>query len=77
MYLAACIHKSLKYKYSWGDSISNKKIQNEKVFLPTKNNQPDYATMEKFISAIQKLVIKDVILYADKKIEATKKVVNI
>ena len=28
------------------------------------------------ISAIQKLVIKDVVLYADKKIEATKKVIN-
>jgi len=28
--------------------------------------------METFISAIQKLVIKDVVLYADKKINATK-----
>lgn len=28
------------------------------------------------MSAIQKLVIKDVVLYADRKIEATKTVVN-
>lgn len=32
--------------------------------------------METLISAIQKLVIKDVVLYADKKIEASKKVVK-
>jgi hypothetical protein len=32
--------------------------------------------METFISAIQKLVIKDVVLYADKKIATTKSLVN-
>jgi hypothetical protein len=32
--------------------------------------------METFISAIQKLVIKEVVLYADRKIAATKTVVN-
>jgi hypothetical protein len=32
--------------------------------------------MEILISAIQKLVIKDVVLYANKKITTTKKVVN-
>jgi hypothetical protein len=30
--------------------------------------------METFISAIQKLVIKDVVLYANKKINATKSI---
>ncbi|MFM7408742.1 MAG: restriction endonuclease subunit S [Cuspidothrix sp.] len=76
LYLATCINRSLGYKYSWGDSISNKKIQKDKVSLPTQNNQPNYAIMETFISAIQKLVIKDVVLYADRKIAATKTVVN-
>ena len=32
--------------------------------------------METFISAVQKLVIKDVVQYADKKIAATKDVVS-
>ncbi len=68
LYLASCINKSLGYKYSWGDSISNKKIQTDKVSLPIKNKKPDYETMEIFISAIQKLVIKDVVLYVNKKI---------
>jgi hypothetical protein len=33
--------------------------------------------METFISAIQKLVIKEVVLYADQKIAATQKVVSV
>ncbi len=32
--------------------------------------------METLISAVQKLVIKDVVEYADRKIEATKKIIN-
>ena len=68
LFLATCITKSLEYKYSWGNSISNKKIQTDKVSLPTKNKKPDYKLMQTLISAIQKLVIKDVVLYVDKKL---------
>ncbi|WP_280175596.1 restriction endonuclease subunit S [Bathymodiolus platifrons methanotrophic gill symbiont] len=68
LFLATCINKSLDHKYSWGDSISNRKIQKDEISLPTQNNQPDYSSMETFISAIQKLVIKDVVHYADNKI---------
>ena len=67
LYLASCINKSLGHKYSWGDSISNKKIQRDKVSLPAKNDKPDYETMETVISAIRKLAIKDVVLYIQKK----------
>lgn len=63
LYLATCVNKSLKHRYSWGDSISNKKIQKDTITLPAQNNQLDYNTMENFISAIQKLVIKDVVMY--------------
>lgn len=76
LYLATCINKSLGHKYSWGDSISKAKIQTDKVSLPVFNKQPNYAIMKTFISAIQKLIIKDVVLYADKKVAATKTVVN-
>ncbi len=76
LYLATCINKSLKHKYSWGDSISKAKIQIDKVSLPVENQKPHYEMMETLISAIHKLVIKDVVLYADKKISATKKVIN-
>jgi hypothetical protein len=76
LYFSTCINKSLGYKYSWGDSVSNKKIQTDRISLPTQAKQPNYAIMETFISAIQKLVIKEVVLYADRKIAATKTVVN-
>ena len=46
------------------------------MFLPLQNNSPNYTFMETFIWAIQKLVIKDVVLYADKKINATKIITN-
>jgi Type I restriction modification DNA specificity domain len=68
LFLVTCINKCLGHKYSWGDSISNKKIQTDKITLPTQNNQPDYAMMDTLIRAIQKLVIKDVVLYVDGKI---------
>ena len=70
LYLATCVNKSLGYKYSWGDSISNRKIQKDKISLPIKNGKPDFSTMETLISAIQKLVIKDVVLYTNEKANA-------
>ncbi len=73
LYLTTCINKGLGYKYSWGDSISNRKIQKDKISLPVKNKKPDYETMEIMISAIQKLVIKDVVLYVDRKKEELSK----
>lgn len=76
LYVATCVNKSLGYKYSWGDSVSSKKIKNDIVSLPCSDKEIDYASMSILISAIQKLVIKDVVLYAEKKIEATKIIVD-
>ena len=73
LYLATCINKSLGHKYSWGDSISSTKIKKDKVALPVLNKKPNYEILETFISAIQKLVIKDVVLYVQRKKEETKK----
>ena len=76
LFMATCIRKGLSHKYSWGNSISNKKIQNDKIMLPIKDGIIDYDMMNTIISAVKKLVIKDVVLYADKKIDATKKAIN-
>ncbi len=73
LYLSTCVEKSLSYKYCWGNSVSNSKIKKDLISLPTKNQKVDYENMELFISAISKLVIKDVVLYKNKKIELTKK----
>lgn len=72
LYLASCIIKSLSHKYSWGNSISNAKIKNDKIMLPEKDGNPDFKAMETFISAIQKLVIKDVVLYTEEKLMTAK-----
>ena len=64
--------------FTWGSSSFNVNIiENQQIQLPIKEDKPDYKSMETFISAIQKLVIKDVVLYADEKIDTTKKVVSI
>lgn len=76
LYLATCIRKSLGHKYSWGDSISKAKIKDDRISLPVSNGHVDFKMMETFISAIQKLVIKDVVLYADKKIAAARTAVQ-
>lgn len=58
--------------FTWGGSSFNIKIiANQLMKLPTKNQEPNYAIMGTLISAIQKLVIKDVVLYTDRKIAAT------
>lgn len=69
LFAVQCINKvtdlsiySYKNKLGGWNVVKNKYIQ-----LPIKNAQPDYAIMETFISAIHKLVIKEVVLYADKK----------
>ena len=51
-------------------------IKKYTMIIPTYNSQPNYEMMETFISAIQKLVIRDVVLYADRKIAATKVVIE-
>lgn len=51
-------------------------IKNHVIFLPTNDSQIDFDTMETLISAVKKLVIKDVVEYVNNKIEATKKAIN-
>ena len=69
---------ALSHKYYWGDSISRKKIQKDTMWLPiTHNGKPDFDYMERYIRAMEKLVIADVVKYKDKMIETTKKVVGI
>ncbi|MGY0393810.1 restriction endonuclease subunit S [Fusobacterium sp. SYSU M8A802] len=76
LFMISCIVKGLSHKYNWGNSISNKKIQKDLFQLPIKNGEINFKYMEILISAIQKLVIKDVVVYAEKKIKATKEVIN-
>lgn len=78
LFAVQCINKvtdlsiySYKNKLGGWEVVKNKYIQ-----LPIKDDKPDFEIMDTLISAIQKLTIKEVVLYADRKIEATKSVVN-
>jgi len=76
-YMVGALKSALSHKYYWGDSISRKKIQNDKMLLPIKSDgTPDFDYMERYIRAIEKVVIADVVKYKDKVIEETRKVVG-
>lgn len=72
LFFAVAITKSLQGKFSYGHKLRSSQSLNLKMQLPVKFGEPDISCMETLISAIQKLVIKDVVLYADRKIAATK-----
>lgn len=75
IFITSAIHKSsYTGKFSYSRNFYAKDADELCITLPCKNNQPNYSIMETIISAIQKLVIKDVVEYADRKIEATKKI---
>lgn len=65
-------------KFSWGaSSFSEKVIKSQEFLLPVnKNDQIDFAYMENLTRAIKKLIIKDVVTYADEKVESTKAVLS-
>lgn len=77
IFVTTAIHKaSYTGKFDYGRNFYAKDADELNISLPTQNQQPDYTVMDTLVSAIQKLVIKDVVLYTDKKIAATKSVVN-
>ena len=71
---SACHKAAHTGKFDYGHNFYAKDADALDIMLPAKNGQPDYQAMELLISAIQKLVIKDVVRYADRKIEKTKEV---
>lgn len=76
LFFTTAMSRALVGKYSFGKKLRSSQSLKEQMFLLEHQGSPDYSSMKTFISAIQKLVIKDVVLYADREIEATKQVVN-
>lgn len=77
IFVTTTIHKSsYTGKFSYARNFYAKDADELNILLPILNHKPNYAIMETLISAIQKLVIKEVVIYADRKIEATKTNVN-
>ncbi len=69
IFVTSAIHKaSFTGQFNYGRNFYAKDADVLNISLPSKNNKPNYELMETLISAIHKLVIKDVVLYVDKKL---------
>ncbi len=77
LFIITCIYKALNNKYSWGDSISNTKIQNDSILLPTtQDGKIDFHFMRTLINALMKQTIQGVAEYCDAKIQVAKEIIS-
>lgn len=76
LFITTSMRTSVLGKYDYGKKLRSSQSKHIKMSLPVKNGKPDVDYMEIFTKAITKLAIKDVVKYADKRIAATKKIVN-
>ena len=73
IFLTSAIHKaSHTGKIDYGHNFYAKDADDLDIQLPTREGKPDYDVMATLISAVQKMVIKDVVRLADSRIEKTK-----
>ena len=68
LFFTTSMKKSISGKFDFGNKLRSSQSLNFNMKLPLKDKKPDLVIMEIFISAIQKLVIKDIVLYVNKKI---------
>jgi hypothetical protein len=68
VFVTSAIHKSsYNGQFNYGRNFYAKDADALDISLPVKDNKPDFETMETVISAIHKLVLKDVVLYVARK----------
>ena len=68
VFVTSAIHKSsYNGQFNYGRNFYAKDADALNISLPVKDDKPDYETMETIIFAIHKLVIKDVVLYVERK----------
>ena len=64
IFVTSAIHKSSHNgQFNYGRNFYAKDADELNILLPIKDGKPDFNTMETIISAIQKIVIKDVVIY--------------
>lgn len=78
LFMVMCINKVTDLPiYSYKNKLGGWNVVKDKyILLPKTNGKIDLDFMNDFISAIIKLAIKDIVIYADRKIKATKAVVG-
>lgn len=76
-FLMSSIKKVILQKYGYNAKATKIELKKTEIDLPIKpDNTPNYEYMRILISAMQKMVIKDVALKAEQELEATRKVIN-
>ena len=78
LFMVMCINKVTDLPiYSYKNKLGGwNVVKHKEIRLPEKDGKIDFAFMETFISAMKKIAIKDVVVYSDRKINATKAVVS-
>ena len=74
-YLMTAIKKVIEKRFNYNAKATKIGLKETEIQLPIQNGQIDYTFMSDFIRAVEKLVIKDLVIWTDKKIAATKEVV--
>ena len=77
LFFMSSIRKVITEKFAYNNKATKIALKSTYVDVPINNlDRVDYSSMELLISAIQKVVIKDVVEYAGTKIEAHKEVIH-
>ena len=77
IFVTAAIHKSSHNgQFHYGRNFYAKDADSLEIYLPTKDGEIDYEFMEKFITAVQKIIIADVVKYSEEKISAYRQAAN-
>ncbi len=75
LYMTGAIAKAIVGNYEWTNKAGWERIKSNTITIPVRNGEIDFFYIETLVAAIKKLVIKDVVEYADEKITATQKVI--
>ena len=77
IFVTSAIHKSSHNgQFDYSKNFYAKDADALNIQLPSRDGHPDYDCMATFISAVQKIVIKEVVQYADRKIDAVKDIIK-
>ena len=72
LYMARCIEKITKEQFSYDKKATWERVKECEINLPvTSDGDIDFVYMERYIRAIEKLAIVDVVKYKDQVIELT------
>jgi hypothetical protein len=77
IFVTTAIHKSSHNgQFDYSRNFYAKDADKLKIKLPICEDKPNYSAMKLLITAIHKLIIKDIVMYADRKISGTKYIIN-